>query len=113
MSWNSAVAKAEHALELQESALRGELRRTASSKRRRTSSAPAELLEEAQEDLALRQRQHEAGLATELQVEEASLAVQKAQLEYFHGELNYARGAAALWNLCGRQLQEMIFAVIS
>lgn len=110
-----AVAKAEHALELQESALRGELRGALQAIKAAQNQVQllAELLEEAQEDLALRQRQHEAGLATELQVEEASLAVQKAQMEYFHGELNYARGAAALWNLCGRQLQEMIFAVIS
>ena len=109
-----AAAKAEHNLEAVEAALLGELRSSlqaiaAAEERIRLR---AELVAAAEEDLELRQRQYAAGLVTELQVEEAVLAVQKAHLDYFHSELDYARTVAELWNLCGRDLTEAVLSLI-
>ncbi len=110
-----AAAKAEHNLEAVEAALLGELRSSlqaiaAAEERIRLR---AELVAAAEEDLELRQRQYAAGLVTELQVEEAVLEVQKAHLDYFHSELDYARTVAELWNLCGRDLTKAVFDLIS
>jgi outer membrane protein TolC len=72
-----------------------------------------EHLAEAREDLAFRQRQYAAGLATELQVQETFLSVQRAEDDYAHSKLLYAQSVLALWNLCGRDLRTLVFAVIN
>lgn len=110
-----AVAKAEHELAVQENALLGRLRSSLQAIRSAQNlvESQGELLRAAEEDLALRQRQYAAGLVTELQVEEAALAVHKARNDYYHQQLAYARSVLALWDLCGRRLQDMVFAIVS
>ncbi|HPT82411.1 MAG TPA: TolC family protein [Limnochordia bacterium] len=109
-----AVAKAEHELAVQESTLLGALRGRVQAIRSAQNlvESQGELLRAAEEDLELRQRQYAAGLVTELQVEEARLALEKAQMEYFHQQLAYARSVLDLWALCGRRLQDAVYEVV-
>lgn len=110
-----AVVKATHALEMQESALRGELRGAIQGVRAAQDQVElrAEQLGDAREDLALRQRQYEAGLVTRLQLQDTTLALEKAQLDYDHGKMLYAQNILVLWDLCGRELQTMVYEVIN
>lgn len=108
------VAQAEHALEMQESALHGELRGAIQKVKAFSEQVQlmAEHLEEAQDDLGFRHRQYEAGMVTNLQVQEAELALQKATIDYAHGTMQYAQGILSLWSLCGRDLQVVAYEVI-
>lgn len=110
-----AAAQAEHALETQERALLAELRSVMQGVRSAAEmlQLKGEHLAEAREDLAFRQRQYAAGLATELQVQETFLSVQRAEDDYAHSKLLYAQSVLALWNLCGRDLRTLVFAVIN
>lgn len=109
------VAKAEYAMERQESALNSELKGAlqAVQSAQNHVELKAEHLGEAQDDRGLRQRQFEAGLVTELQVQEAQLALEKAELDYAHGQILHAQSVLDLWNLCGRDLQALVFEVIN
>ena len=109
-----AVAKAEYALEMQENALNSDVRGAiqAVTATQDQLELKAEHLAEARDDLEYRQRQHEAGLVTDLQVQDAKLAVQKARLEYFQGKMLHAQSVLTLWNLCGRDLRVRIFDVM-
>ncbi len=110
-----AVATYEHALEVQENALKEELRRTLQAIKAAEKSIElmAEHLGEAREDWDLRQKQYEAGLVTALQVEETHLSLHKAELDYFHAQLGYSRSVLDLWDLCGHDLNELIYRLIS
>ena len=109
-----AVAKAEHALEAQENAVREEFLRAlqAIASQKSNIELRKEHLAEAQDDWGLRQRQYEAGLVTELQMEEAALILRKAELNYFHAQLGYARSVLDLWSLCGRDLTLLVFEIL-
>jgi len=109
-----AVAKAEFELQTEENSLLGKLRSSLQLIRSAQNqlSLGREFLTKAEEDLELRRRQHTAGLVTELQVEEAELAVCRAQLDCSHRELDYALSVVDLWSLCGRDLQTAVFQVI-
>lgn len=110
-----AVAKAKHALEMQENSLKEELRRAlqAITSAERGVALMEEHLMEAKADFNLRQKQYEAGLVTALQVEETRLSLQKAELDYFHAQLDYSRNVLELWNLCGRDLTVFVSDVIN
>ena len=108
------MAKAEFELQTEENSLLGKLRSSLQLIRSAQNqlSLGREFLTKAEEDLELRRRQHTAGLVTELQVEEAELAVCRAQLDCSHRELDYALSVVDLWSLCGRDLQTAVFQVI-
>ncbi len=109
-----AVAQAEYALEMQESALHGELRGAIQKVKAFYEQVQlmAEYLEEAQDDLGFRHRQYEAGMVTKLQVQETELALQKATIDYAHGKIQHAQSILSLWSLCGRDLQIVAYEVI-
>ncbi len=110
-----AAAQAEHDLEMQESALLAQLRSAVQGVRsaRAMVQLKSEHLAEAQADLKLRHRQYEAGLVTELQVQETALALQRAADDHAHSKMDYAQRLLDLWNLCGRDLRSLVFAVIN
>ncbi|HKM43474.1 MAG TPA: TolC family protein [Limnochordia bacterium] len=109
-----AVAQAEHALEIRETSLMGELRGAMQGVKsaQDRSQLKAEHLAEARNDLALRQRQYVAGLVTSLQVQDTALALQKADLDYMHETMSVARSILTLWNVCGRDIRSLVFQVI-
>lgn len=108
------VAQAEYALEMQESALHGELRGAIQKVKASYEQVQlmAEHLEEAQNDLGFRHRQYEAGLVTKLQVQETELTLQKATIDYAHAKMQHAQSTLSLWSLCGRDLQIVAYEVI-
>ncbi len=109
-----AVAQAEYALEMQKSSSRGELRGAIQAVRATEDHLQLTMahLAEARDDLDFRYRQYEAGLVTALQVQEATLALQKAEIDYEHGKMGLAQSFLSLWDLCGRDLRVLIFEVI-
>lgn len=109
-----AAAKAEFALETQKNSLNAELREAIQSitAAQDQMDLKAEHLALSRDDLDLRRRQYEAGLVTALQVQEAELAVQKAQLDYAQGKMVYVQSVLALWTLCGRDVRTLVFELI-
>ncbi|MCK9525448.1 MAG: TolC family protein [Limnochordia bacterium] len=110
-----AVAQAEHALETQENSLLGELRGAIQVVKSAQDQVQlkGEHLAEARDDLAFRRRQYEAGLVTGLQVQDTALILRKAELDYDHEKMLYAQQVLTLWNLCGRDLQAVVYTVIN
>lgn len=109
-----SLAKAEHELSVQENALEGEVRRALQSVTAAENQVEllAEHLAEAREDLDFRHRQYEAGLVTELQVQDTALTLQKAEYDYAVAQMHYAQSILNLWNLCGRDLSQGVFELI-
>lgn len=110
-----AVAKAMYALEMQENSLNSELRGAIQGVRAAEEQVKlgAEHLADASGDLDFRQRQYEAGLVTKLQLQNTALALKKAKLDYSHGKMLYAQNVLVLWDLCGRDLQTVVYEVIN
>ncbi len=109
------VAKATHALEMQENALQGELRGAMQAVRAAQDHVQlrAEHLAGAGEDLDFRQRQYVAGLITQLKLQDTALALEKAELDYLHAKMLYTQNILALWDLCGLDLQAVVYEVIN
>lgn len=110
-----AVAKAEHGLSVQKNALAGELRSYLQAAKSAAANIElkAEHLAEAKDDFSLRQRQFEAGLVTELQMEEARLVFEKTELDYGHSQMSMAQSVLRLWSFCGRDLPKLVFELVN
>lgn len=109
-----AVAKAEHALEVEVRSVQEQIRSNLHSiqSAQNNLEMKGEHLAEAYEDLLLCQRQFEAGLITELQLKDAQLAFEKAEYDYAHSQQVRGRSILELWRLCGRDLRGAILEII-
>ncbi len=72
-----------------------------------------EHLHEAKQEWELRQRELEAGLVTPLQLEEAGLALLRAENDYRRGSFDLGRSILELWAGCGRDLAAMLSSLIN
>jgi hypothetical protein len=108
------VAKAEYALMATEKSLDDQLRVTlqAIKSAQKQLELQEEHLMEAQEDLDLRKRQLEAGLVTELQLQEAQLELRTKELSYAHAQLVWGQSVLKLWEQCGRDLSLIIWEIV-